>query len=88
MSTSPSFAGRQRRAALRAVGRHHERPLGPGALLDHRADHLGDHVAGLAQEHQVADQDALALDLARVVQRGHLHRRAGHLRRLPSRRTA
>ena len=82
MSTSPSFAGRQRRAARGAVRGHDERALGAGALLDHRPEHLGDHVAGLAQEHHVADQHALALDLAGVVQRGHLHGRAGHLHRL------
>ena len=60
MSASPSFAGRQRRAALRAARRHHELALGAVAQVDDRADDLGDDVAGLAQHDRVADQHALA----------------------------
>ena len=75
-------------AALRAVRRHDERALGAVAQLDDRADDLGDDVAGLAQDDGVADQHALALDLLRVVQRGHLDGRAGDLHRLHARRTA
>ena len=41
----------------------------PSRSVDHRAEHLGDDVAGLADHHGVADQHALALDLGRVVQR-------------------
>ena len=65
MSASPSFSGAERGAALRAVRRHHERPLGAVAQLDDRPDDLGDHVAGLAQHHGVADQHALAGHLLR-----------------------
>ena len=61
MSTSPSLPGASVGAAGRAVRRHHERALGAVAQLDHRADDLRDHVAGLAQHDGVADQHALAL---------------------------
>ena len=69
-------------AALRAVRGHDELALGAVARRDDRAEHLGDDVAGLADDDGVADQHALALDLRGVVQRGQLHRRAGHLHRL------
>ena len=69
-------------AALRAVRRHLELALVTGARGHHRPEHLGDHVAGLADDHGVADEHALALHLAGVVQRGQLHRRAGDLHRL------
>ena len=59
---------RERCAAGRAGGRHDERAGVGRAQLDHRAEHLGDHVAGLAQHHRVADEHALALDLTGVVQ--------------------
>ena len=36
----------------------------------HHADHLGDHVAGTAHDHGVADAHVLARDLVEVVQRG------------------
>src|SRR3954471_431815 len=48
---------------------------------DDRAEHLGDDVAGLADDHGVADEDALALDLAGVVQGGQLDGGAGDLDR-------
>ena len=52
--------------------RHDELALGAVTQLDDRSDDLGDDVAGLAQDDGVADQDALAPDLERIVQRGHL----------------
>ena len=52
--------GRERGAARRAVRGHHERALRAGALLHHGTEHLGDDVAGLAQEDEVADEHALA----------------------------
>src|SRR5439155_22341411 len=48
----------------------------------HRPANLGDVVAGLADDDGVADQHALALDLAGVVQGGQLHRGPGDLDRL------
>ena len=51
-------------AALGAVRRHLERALGAVARGDDRAEDLGDDVAGLADDDGVADQHALALDLA------------------------
>ena len=82
MSASPSFSGRSGGAARRALGRHHERALGAVAQVDDRADDLGDHVAGLAQHHGVADEHALALDLGGVVQRRQLDGRAADEDRL------
>jgi hypothetical protein len=67
--------GLQRGAALRALGRHHERRSEPSRSSTTGPDDLGDDVAGLAQHDGVTDQDALALDLRRVVQRRHLHGR-------------
>src|SRR5262245_3490697 len=49
---------------------------------DHRTDDLRDDIAGLSQDHRVADQHALALDLALVVQRRHLHGGSRDLHRL------
>ena len=72
----------ERRAALGAVRRHDERPLGAVAQLDHRAEHLGDDVAGLAQHDGVADQHALGLDDVLVVQRRLAHHAARDARRL------
>ena len=60
-SMSPSFAGASGEPhSGHSVG-HHERALGAVAQLDDRAEHLGDHVAGLAQHDGVADQHALGL---------------------------
>ena len=59
---------RERRAALGAVRRHHELALGAVAQFDHRAEHLGDDIAGLAQHDGVADEHALELDDVLVVQ--------------------
>ena len=69
--------GRQRRAARRAGRRHDELPLGAVAQVDDRPEDLGDDVAGLAQHHGVADEDALAPHLVGVVQRGPLDRGPG-----------
>ncbi|CAB4933907.1 unannotated protein [freshwater metagenome] len=69
-------------AALGAVRGHYERALLTRARLDHRADDLRNHVAGLAQEHEVANEHALARYLRRVVQRGHLDGRPRYLHRL------
>ncbi len=52
------------------VGNFHRRaPL--LALGEHRADHLGDDVTGLAHDDGVADAHVLARDLVLVVQRRH-----------------
>ena len=69
-------------AALGAVRGHDELALGAVAGRGHRPEDLGDDVAGLADDDRVADQDALAPDLAGVVQRGELHGGAGDLHRL------
>ena len=74
MSLSPSFSGASGGAARRAYRRHLELALGAVAELDDRPDDLGDHVAGLAQHHGVADEHALAAHLVGVVQRGPLDR--------------
>src|SRR5690606_12848464 len=58
------LGGRERGAAGRALGRHDELALGAVTQLDDGPDDLGDDVAGLAQHHGVADEHALALDLA------------------------
>jgi hypothetical protein len=55
------------------------------APLDDRADHLGDHVAGPAHHHPVADAHVLAVDLALVVQRGVGDRHAADEHRLEAR---
>ena len=80
--------GSERRAARRAGRRHDELALGAVAQVDDRPEDLGDDVAGLAQHDGVADEDALALHLRRVVQRGALDRRPGDDDRLhdPERR--
>ena len=82
MSASPSFSGRSSVPHSGQCGGHHELALGAVARGDDRAEHLGDDVAGLADDDRVADQHALALDLGRVVQGGQLHGRAGDLHRL------
>ncbi len=61
------------------------RPLLP--LRDHRADDLGDHVAGLVHDHRVADPHVLARDLVLVVQRRQPDRRAADEDRLEHART-
>ena len=65
------------------VGRHHATRRSPsGRSASTGPSDLGDHVAGLAQDHGVAGADVLALDLVGVVQRGVLDRGAGDEGRL------
>ena len=74
MSTSPSFAGASSVPhSGQCVGMTNSRSRAV-AQVDHRAEHLGDDVAGLAQHDGVADQHALAPDLVRVVQGRHARR--------------
>jgi hypothetical protein len=75
----------QLRPALGAVGGHDERALGAVPGGHHGTEHLGDDVAGLADDDRVADEHALARDLRGVVQGGQLHRGAGDLDRLHER---
>ena len=56
--------------------------FGAVAQVDDRARAPRDDVAGLADDHGVADQHALALDLDGVVQGGQAHRRPRDLDRL------
>ena len=68
-------------AAFRALAGELELPLVAGPQFDHWPDHLGDDLACLAQDHRVADQDALALDLVLVVQGRAVHGGAADLHR-------
>ena len=82
MSASPSLAG----ASFvphsgHVVGMTNSRSE-PSRSVDDGAEDLGDHVAGLADHHRVADEHALALDLRRVVQGGLADGRPGDLDRL------
>ena len=72
------------RAAERARARRRERPrpAASGPHRQHRADDLGDHVAGLAHDHRVARPDVLGAHLVLVVQRRHADRRAADEHRL------
>ena len=70
------------RVARRAVLGHLPRLGALRALLEDDPDDLGDDVAGLVQQHGVADAHVLACDLVLVVQRAAAHRRAGDERRL------
>ena len=54
----------------------------PVRLPGHDADDLGDHVAGAAHDHRVADAHVLAAHLVHVVQRGVADRRAADEHRL------
>ena len=58
----------ERRPAGGALGRHDEGALGAVARVLDGGDDLGDDVAGLAQDDEVADEHALAGDLLGVVQ--------------------
>ena len=62
------------KAALAAVAQGHDRP-----------DDLGDHVAGAAHHHRVADHHAAARDLVLVVQGGLPDRHAADPHRLQHR---
>ena len=59
-----------------------ELSLRPVAALDHGAEDLGDHVAGLADHHRVADEHTLADHLGLVVERRERDRRPGDEDRL------
>ena len=82
--------GGEWRTARRAYRRHLELALGAVAELDDRPHDLRDHVARLAQHHGVADEDALASHLVRVVEGRPLDRGTGHddRRHQPERRHA
>ena len=69
VSASPSSL--HERCPQRARAHRGERPrLGAvGAQAEDRADHLGDHVAGLAHDDRVAGPHVLQADLVLVVQR-------------------
>ena len=71
----------EQRPALRTVGRHDELALGAVTQVNDRAEHLGDHITGLADHHRVADQHTLAFDLGGVVQCRHAHRGSGDAHR-------
>ena len=58
----------ERRPAGGALGGHHEGALGAVARVLDGGDDLGDDVAGLAQDDEVADEHTLAGDLLCVVQ--------------------
>ena len=64
------------------MGGHDELAFLTRARVDHRPQHLGDDVAGLADDDPVADQHALAFDLLLVVEGGPGDGRAGDLDRL------
>ena len=72
------FVGETRdcRPAFGALRRHHERLRIARTLFRHDADDFGDHVAGTAHDHGIADVDILAPDLILVVQRRVGHRDA------------
>ncbi|MDT5357627.1 MAG: hypothetical protein QOJ56_6159 [Mycobacterium sp.] len=57
-------------AALGTVCGHDEFAFGTISQVDDGTQHFGNHVAGLAGHHGVADQHPLALDLGGVVQGG------------------
>ena len=73
-----SLLGRcELRSAGRATIRHDEFAqvvFTPLAAFHDRPDQFGNHVAGLAHHHRIADQHPLALDLERIVQCRARHR--------------
>ena len=71
----------QRGAAFGTRCGHDEFAFGAIAQFDDRGQHLGNHIAGLAQHHGVTDQHTLAFDLGRVVQGGQTDGGSGHLDR-------
>ena len=76
------FGRGEQGVALWAVRRHHKFALGAVAQLNDRPEHLGNHVAGLAQHDRVTDQHAFGLHDILVVKGGLTHHRAGHSHRL------
>ncbi len=53
-----------------------------GAQLDHRTNHVGDHIARTLDQHAVADADVLLGDVVEVVQRGLAHDHPTDLNRI------
>ena len=76
-----SLVPAERGAALGALAGELELPLVSGAQFRDRADHLGDDLARLAQDHRVTDQHALALNFILVVQGRAVYGRAADLHR-------
>lgn len=64
------------------MGGHLEGLLGAVAQVDDGAEDLGDDLARLADDHGVADEDALGLDHVLVVEGGELDLGTGHFDRL------
>ena len=84
-STSPAFCWASAVPhSGQCVGMTNSRSV-PSRSVHHRAEHLGDDVARLADDHPVADQHALAAHLVGVVQGGQRHRRARRPHRLHER---
>ena len=69
-------------ATFRALGRRRPRDLVPGALVLLHADDMGDHLARLLDDDDVAGADVLAGDLVGVVEARAADDRAGQLHRL------
>ncbi len=76
------FRGGERKAAFGTALGHDEGTLGAVAQFDHRTEHLGNDIAGLAQYDRVADQHALQLDDVLIVERRLTHDAARDARRL------
>ena len=68
--------------AARALLGHAPGPRIVGAQAEHGAQHLGDHVAGLAHDDRVAHAHVLAQHLVLVMQRCACHGRARHQHRI------
>ena len=83
VSLSPGRRTRGCRSSGRSVGNFHRpaRDAGPGRT-EHRPDHLGDHVAGLAHHDRVARAHVLGPHLVLVVQGGQRHGGAADEHRL------
>ena len=71
----------ERLAADRAGRGHGPLPLAAVARVQHRAQHLRDHLAGALDHHPVADADVQVADVVLVVQGGALDSDAAHLHR-------
>ena len=78
----------ERGPAARAGAREAPRLAADRSGAEHRADDLGDHVAGLAHDDGVSGTDVLQADLVLVVQAGEPDDRAGDAARAAASRTA
>src|SRR6185295_9494335 len=76
------FEPHDRRAAHRALRRHHRVARIRRALLEYRTHDFGYHVTGAAHDDGVVDLQVLARDLVHVVQRGVAHGHAADEHRL------